>query len=160
MLSPHIYYYENVDPENNTGLLDVYDYVMGVGLQANYEWFNKTGSDWGSIYLSPGAGIFHYTLEQQLTGFHETTDQFGQHVIIESPYTSKRQANQIKPELLLGIQTHDGNLFFDFYVGSGFKYTWFDVPRDEVNLEIRNNLLDFGYSGFYPVGGVKVGWYF
>lgn len=129
---------------------DDFTALKGFGVGAGYKsFFNNS-----LFYYKAGMSYTYYNVSYlggEFYPFEENGLTFW-----EFEYkTQKEQYNKLNGNICLGLQTAPvkGRFVLDFYAGVAYSYSFYG----DKNAPFTEKVYEFGYRGFQPIGGIKLG---
>jgi hypothetical protein len=152
ILSPAFYYKDRNDSE----FTDDYDKLIGgrLGVAKRIHFMNgQLISGW---YISYGAEIEYFNITKNVQGWNTVQEEGAEYLHLS--YSDKK-FQAIKPgiEFTVGqVFELSENVMVDCYLGTAFRYCFFDGTADEKS-QFAGNMFGKTHSGTLFLGGVRVG---
>jgi len=131
--------------------------MVGVGVEVLHKIYTQVQRERSGIYFAYGLNYNHYDIKYNGFGWAATKNEDQLDIYEYKLLDQKQIINRIGFAALTGIEVYSSNYFvIDFYIGFGFKYSVIDAPNGDQN-RYKANYLDYGFSGFEPRLGIKLG---
>jgi len=147
---------ENSDYSSSDDDTKDYEKMYGFGLDLNHKIFlkNNLARPFGG-YVSYGASYQHFSIT--LKGYRWDKVEVDGLPQLKPTFAEATQTiEKIGAQLCIGAQYEIVDfLFWDIYIGLGFRYSIYNSPLNIRRLE--ENLWDYGYSGTTLIGGFRLG---
>ena len=147
------------DPDNilTTQRNSSNDQVTGVGAEVLHKIYTQVKRETSGIYFAYGLNYNYFNITYNDFGWVTSKNEDQLDIIEYKLVDQKQTINKIGFAALTGIEVYSSNYFVvDFYVGFGFKYSIINAPNGRED-RYKANYLDYGFSGFEPRLGIKVG---
>lgn len=130
--------------------------VTGYGAEVLHRVY-MSGTPHEGVYFAYGASYHHFDVEFVRKGWVPQTDEAGLEIYKYRDRPFNEEIDRLGAVGMMGVQrplTTD-HMLVDLYIGFGYNNSAISTDYSEPRYNV--NLYDFGYTGVYMLGGLKLG---
>ncbi len=144
----------NIEPAKRVVFADG-DSMRGLGFELQHKMFFE-GSD---FYFAYGPVFKRYTVSFREAMWHKKVMD-GLEYYVHEPVSLQQRINRFGATAIIGKRQHFNDFFIvDFHIGAAYKQSVVTADAEGYRSYTRNE-WDLAFSGFYPIGGFKLGYLF